>query len=106
MTTKSKNPTNKAAKELEEVSHTYIRKRDSKTKDFIGGNCFDCDKYCEGQQFQSGHFSPSGSCGAVLRYHPHNMHGQSGGCNCKYQQEKVKIDYTMRMIKKYVKKYV
>jgi len=96
----------KIKKELEKVSHTFIRVRDSKSKEFIGGYCFDCGVWAEGQQFQCGHFEPSGSCGALLRYHPHNMHGQAGGCNCKYQQEKVKINYTMAMIKKYGKKYV
>ena len=106
MATKSKNPLNKKAKELEQVSHTFVRRRDSKNPDFIGGFCFDCGEYAEGQQFQSGHFEPSGSCGALLRFHPHNMHGQIGKCNCKYQQEKVKIDYTLKMIDKYGRKYV
>lgn len=90
----------RAKKELEILSHTYIRKRDGINGE-IKGYCFDCGKYSEGQQFQAGHFEPSGSCGALLRYHPHNMHGQNGGCNTQYQQEKVKIDYTFKMLEKY-----
>lgn len=96
----------KLKKELEKISHDFIRKRDSINDFEIGGLCFDCGKLCYGQQFQAGHFEPSGSCGAILRYHPHNMHGQSGGCNCGYRQEQVKINYTMSMIRKYGKKYV
>lgn len=96
----------KLKKELEKISHDFIRKRDSINDYEIGGYCFDCGKLCFGQQFQAGHFEPSGSCGAILRYHPHNMHGQSGGCNCYYRQEQVKINYTMAMIRKYGKKYV
>ena len=100
------NRVKRAKKELEEVSHTYIRKRDSKNDYEIAGNCFDCGMWAEGQQFQAGHFEPSGSCGAVLRYHPHNMHGQRGGCNVGYVQERVKINYTLAMIKKYGQKRV
>jgi len=95
----------KAKKVLYELSHTYIRKRDSKDKNCIGGNCFDCGKWCEGGQFQCGHFIPD-SKGVITRYHPHNMHGQFAGCNMKYQQEYVKINYTLKMIKLYSKDYV
>lgn len=97
----------KAVKLLEKISHDYIRARDSVT---IGGSfqgyCVDCGKWAEGQYFQAGHFLPSGSSGAVLRYHPQNMHGQRAGCNMKHQQEQVKINYTFAMIKKYGKKRV
>lgn len=95
------NRVKRAKKQLELISHTFVRKRDSISPDKIAGYCFDCGKYDEGSQFQAGHWQPSGSCGARLRYHPQNMHGQSGGCNCGYQQEKVKINYTMAMIDKY-----
>lgn len=90
---------------LYKLSHTYIRVRDSKDKDFIAGNCFDCGIWCEGGNFQAGHFIPD-SKGFITRYHPLNMHGQFSGCNMKYQQEKVKINYTMAMIKKYGKPFV
>lgn len=107
MRKKSNNQTKKLAQKLEKVCHDYIRKRDSIEPEFmIGGYCFDCNKLSYNKSFQAGHFMPSGSCGAILRYHPHNIHGQFSGCNCHYQQEKVKINYTMAMIKKYGKKYV
>lgn len=95
----------KAKKVLYELSHTYIRKRDSKDKDFIGGNCIDCGKWATGGNFQAGHFIAD-SKGVLTRYHPLNMHGQSGGCNIKYQQEWVKINYTLVMIKRYGKPFV
>lgn len=96
--------------ELEKVSHDFIRHRDSdeqnKHAETFGGNCFDCGMYDEGQYFQAGHFEPSGANGARLRYHPHNMHGQRGGCNMKQRQEFVKINYTLAMIRKYGQDYV
>lgn len=101
----SKDPKKKIIKELTEVSHIFIRKRDSTSKDKIGGNCFDCGDYTEGAQFQAGHWHPDSTGGALLRYHPHNLHGQAGKCNCKFQQEFVKINYTFAMQKKYGKKY-
>jgi hypothetical protein len=91
----------KAKKLLEKLSHDFVRRRDSLNQEEIKGYCFDCGKLVERQQAQAGHWQPSGSCGALLRYHPHNMHLQAGGCNCGYQQEQVKIRYTMAMIKKY-----
>jgi hypothetical protein len=95
---------------LEKISHDFVRGRDSdehnKHASTFGGKCVDCGIYDEGQYFQAGHFEASGSCGALLRYHPHNMHGQRAGCNLKYRQEQVKINYTMVMIAKYGKDYV
>lgn len=91
----------KSKKTLELISHTYIRKRDSINDYEIKGHCFDCGILAESQQFQCGHWQPSGSSGAVLRYHPQNMHGQRGSCNCGYNQESVKINYTLVMIQKY-----
>ena len=95
----------KAKDKLEKLSHDFVRRRDSINPEEIKGYCIDCGKLCEGQQAQAGHWQPSGSCGAILRYHPHNMHLQAGGCNCGYHQEQVKINYTMAMIKRYGKKY-
>lgn len=100
----SKDPVKKLIKELETLSHTYIRKRDSLTDSKLAGYCFDCKKYTEGQQFQAGHWIPN-SKGVLTRYHPHNMHGQSGGCNCQYDQEMVKINYTFAMQAKYGDEY-
>lgn len=98
-------PIPKLKKDLETLSHTFIRKRDGINGE-IKGYCIDCGGYSEGQQFQAGHWLPSGSSGALLRYHPHNMHGQKGGCNVGYVQERVKADYTLKMIDKYGREYV
>lgn len=96
----------KLKKQLYTLSHTYIRKRDSKNDYEIAGQCFDCGKWGSGKDFQAGHFLPDGGSGAWLRYHPHNMHGQHSGCNGKFQQETVKIRYTLAMQKKYGEKYI
>ena len=102
---KSSDPVKKLAKELETISHEYIRRRDGIDNE-LKGYCVDCGKYCEGQNWQCGHFEASGSGGALLRYHPHNMHGQFSGCNMAYSQERVKIAYTLKMIDKYGREYV
>ena len=96
----------RAKKELTELSHTFIRKRDSTNDYQIGGNCFDCSKYAEGRDFQCGHWIPDSVGGAILRYHPQNMHGQASCCNCGYNQEMVKIRYTQAMNQKYGEKRV
>ena len=101
----SKDPTKKLAHKLAEISHTYIRKRDGIDGE-IKGYCYDCGEYAEGQQFQAGHFIADAEGGAWLRYHPHNMHGQRGGCNMKVSQERVKIAYTLKMIEQYGLEYV
>lgn len=107
MRKKANTETAKLIQKLTKLSHDYIRRRDSKTENkadgLIGGYCFDCGNPADGQNFQCGHFVPDSVGGALLRYHPHNMHGQRSGCNMAYQQEKVKIDYTLAMIKKYGK---
>ena len=100
------NRVKKAKKELEILSHNFIRKRDSINDYEIKGYCFDCGKLSEGQNFQCGHWIPNSVGGALLRYHPQNMHGQASGCNCGYQQEMVKIRYTAMMYQKYGKKCV
>lgn len=97
--------TKKLIKELTKLSHDFIRERDSRSKEEIGGYCFDCNCLAFGQQFQAGHWHPDSTGGALLRYHPHNIHGQAGKCNCKFQQEFVKINYTFAMEKKYGKAY-
>ena len=98
---KKKDETKRLKNKLYEISHTYIRKRDSINDYEIGGYCIDCGTLTYGGQFQAGHFIPDGSGGALTRYHPHNMHGQSGGCNMKYNEAKAKIGYTIKMQKKY-----
>lgn len=96
----------KAKEKLVELSHTHIRRRDSVNEGDIAGYCFDCGEYAEGRFFQAGHFEADAVGGALLRYHPHNMHGQSAGCNMKQVQERVKINYTIKMIDKYGREYV
>lgn len=100
------NRVKRAKKELVELSHTFVRKRDSIDTSEIRGFCFDCGSLAEGQQFQAGHWIPDSVGGAILRYHPRNMHGQSGKCNCGFQQEWVKINYTNAMVRKYGQEYV
>jgi len=98
----------KLKKELYELSHTHVRKRDSVKEYEIAGYCITCGKYCEGGDFQAGHFEPSGSCGLLLKYHPHNMHGQGGYC-CninRNHQQKMGVEYTIKMQKKYGYEYV
>lgn len=98
------NKLKKAKKDLEKISHDYIRRRDSRRSEIIAGNCFDCGKWVEGSDAQCGHWIPSGSGGAILRYHPQNMNLQASGCNCGYNQEMVKIRYTQAMYQKYDEK--
>lgn len=96
-----KNRVKKAIKDLKLISHTFIRQRDSINDFEIKGYCFDCSKLGEGKDFQAGHFIPDSVGGALLRYHPYNMHGQHSGCNCYFNQEMVKINYTRAMGQKY-----
>ncbi len=95
----------KIKKDLEKISHEYIRRRDGIDNE-IKGYCFDCGKYGEGKDFQAGHFFPSGNCGFLLRFHPKNMHGQHSGCNCYYNTEQVKINYTQKFLNKYGEDYL
>lgn len=97
-----------AKKVLSRISHTFVRERDSADPSIIAGSCFTCGKWCEGGDFQAGHFEPDSTGGALLRFHPHNMHGQGGFC-CninRHGQQRIAIEYTSRMIKKYGLKYV
>lgn len=98
----------KAKKVLSDISHTYVRNRDSENPPIIAGSCFTCGKWCTGGDFQAGHFEPDSTGGALLRYHPHNMQGQGGFC-CninRHGQQRIANEYTFRMIKKYGIKYV
>ncbi len=69
-----------AKNKLYKLSHTYIRERDSVQSGIIAGKCCSCGALCEGGNFQAGHYEPDATGGALLRYHPHNMHGQGGYC--------------------------
>ncbi len=95
------NKLKKAIKTLALLCHTFVRHRDSIDDYEIGGYCFDCGKLVQGADFQAGHWTPSSSGGALLRYHPLNIHGQASSCNCGYRQEMVKVNYTLAMTRKY-----
>ncbi len=96
----------RAKTELEKRSHDFVRRRDSKEPEIIAGNCFDCGLWGEGRNFQAGHFEDSSGGGALLRYHPRNMHGQHSGCNIFRRSAIVKPAYTLAMIDKYGREYV
>lgn len=96
-------PLNKLKAELKMAAHTFVKVRDAISTEPYNGNCITCGKFVEGGDFQAGHFEPSGSCGVLLRYHPHNIHGQGGFC-CNINrngQQKMANEYTMKMIEKY-----
>lgn len=98
----------KAKKDLEKLSHDFVRSRDSLNSPVISGYCCTCGKFCEGGDFQAGHYEPDSTGGALLRYHPRNMHGQGGYC-CninRHGQQKMANAYTFFMIKKYGIEYV
>lgn len=47
-----------------------------------GDRCFTCGRTgLTGANQHTGHFIPSGSCGATLRYHPNNLRIQCYNCN-------------------------
>lgn len=98
----------KIKKKLVEISHTFVRKRDSVNDYEISGYCCTCGKFCEAGNFQAGHYEPDSTGGALLRYHPRNMHGQGGYC-CninRHGQQRMANQYTMFMIGKYGIDYV
>ena len=89
-------------KDLYTISHDFVRERDSIPGEKKKGYCCSCGKYEEGHLFQAGHYRTSGGNGALLRYHPQNMHGQCRDCNCsRYNQENVKVEYARFMHSKY-----
>ena len=60
---------------LWELCKQIIRKRD-------GNVCFTCGKGgLEGSSWHTGHFIPSGACGAFLRYDLRNLASQCYNCN-------------------------
>lgn len=46
-----------------------------------GNTCFTCGKFCEGSNRHIGHFIPSSTCGAFLRYDLRNLRIQCYHCN-------------------------
>jgi len=66
-----KKPSTKSLKvKLWKVVSSFVKVRDKNI-------CFTSGKKVEGSNCHCGHMFPSGSCGAVLRYHPLNLHVQS-----------------------------
>lgn len=57
-------------KKLWTIVSKYIKERDKY-------ECFTSGKKVEGANAHCGHMFPSGSCGALLRYNPLNLHCQS-----------------------------
>lgn len=89
-------------KDLEKISHDFVRARDSVEGEVKKGYCCSCGNLAEGSLFQAGHYRTSGGNGALLRYHPQNMHGQCRDCNCsRYNQENVKVEYARFMHARY-----
>ena len=71
MKTKSR----KLQDKLWELCKQVVRKRD-------GGTCTSCGSTgLEGSNQQTGHFIPSSTCGAYLRYDLRNLHVQCMPCN-------------------------
>lgn len=64
----------KTVAQLKKKLWTIVSKR---IKERDKNVCFTSGKYVEGANAHCGHMFPSGSCGAVLRYHPLNLHCQS-----------------------------
>lgn len=67
---KAKKTTKQLKDKLWKIVSAHVKKRDKNT-------CFTSGKFVEGSNCHCGHMFPSGSCGAVLRYHPRNLHVQS-----------------------------
>ena len=52
------------------------------TRQKYGNTCFTCGKTgLEGSNYQTGHFIPSSTCGAYLRYDLRNLRPQCARCN-------------------------
>ncbi len=64
----------KTPKQLKDKLWKLVSKR---IKERDNNICFTSGKYVEGANAHCGHMFPSGACGAVLRYHPKNLHCQS-----------------------------
>lgn len=67
---RKKSPETKLKEKLWKIVSKRIKERD-------GNICFTSGKYVEGPNNHCGHMFPSVSCGALLRYHPKNLHCQS-----------------------------
>lgn len=87
----------KLKKDLWAVVSPFIRNRDN-------FRCITCGKTGTGGQIHAGHFLPSGNCGALLRYHPKNIHAQ-----CYFENINLGGNgavYYTKMVERYGQKYV
>ena len=64
----------KTVTQLKKKLWTLVSKRIKERDDYV---CFTSGKKVEGANAHCGHMFPSGACGALLRYHPKNLHCQS-----------------------------
>lgn len=64
----------KAKEKLWNLCKKIIRKRDENI-------CIPCGRICEGSGQHTGHFIPSSTCGAYLRYDLRNLHSSCYNCN-------------------------
>lgn len=98
---KVKKPKLKSVSQLKKILwklvSNFIRERDKFT-------CISCGRTGSGGQIHAGHFLPSGNCGALLRYHPKNIHAQCYFCNINLGGNGA-IYYT-KMVEKYGQDYV
>lgn len=72
---KKKTPEKKLKEKLWELCKNLVRKRD-------GNVCIICNKTnLDGSGWHTGHFIPSSTCGAFLRYDLRNLHSSCYNCN-------------------------
>jgi hypothetical protein len=63
------------------------------------GICFTCEKPVEAAKANAGHYIDASICGAILNFHPRNVHVQCVGCNLwKHGNKAV---YRVKMVEKY-----
>ena len=72
-------------------------------KERDGYVCCSCGTTCTGSNRHGGHFELVVTGGALLRYHPHNIHVQCARCNAN---EGNRTEYFPFMEKKYGREYV
>jgi hypothetical protein len=95
---KKKTPTEKAKEKLWELCKQVVRKRD-------GDKCISCEKFgLVGSNQHTGHFIPSSTCGAYLRYYLKNLFVQCYNCNINLGGNGAY--FTRELVKRYGQEYV
>lgn len=95
---KTVNPTISVVKK--DLWDNYVRVA---IKERDGYKCCTCGVSCDGSNRHGGHFEPVSTGGALLHFHPHNIHVQCGKCNAN---EGNRTEYFPFMEKKYGREYV